>query len=108
MELTEVRSGGETWWSLGFEATGPAGLVRSTLEGTAALMFAQAPPGDVALDLNHCQSYAEWLSRHRVTAAIHPPEGEESPARRRQDQSPRMTSGGTAAREAPEEGDHHG
>ena len=24
VELTEVRSGGETWWSLGFEATGPA------------------------------------------------------------------------------------
>jgi hypothetical protein len=38
-------------------------------------------------DMGHCQSYAEWLSRHRVTAAIHPREGEESPARRRQDQS---------------------
>ena len=87
VELTEVRSGGKTWWSLGFEATGPADLLRRTLEGTAALMFAQAPPGDVELDMGHCQSYAEWLSRHRVTAAIHPREGEESPARRRQDQS---------------------
>jgi hypothetical protein len=88
MELTEFRSGGETWWSLGFEATGPADLLRRTLEGAAALMFAQAPPGDVKLDMSHCQSYAEWLSRHRVTAAIHPQEGEESPALRRQDQSP--------------------
>ena len=86
-ELTEVHSGGETWWSLGFEATGPADSLRSTLEGAAALMFAQASPGGVELDLGHCQSYAEWLSRHRVTAAIHPREGEESPARRRQDQS---------------------
>ena len=84
VELTEVRSGGETWWSLGFEATGPADL----LESTVALMFAEPLPGDVELDMNHCQSYAEWLSRHRVTAAIRPREGEESPAGRRQDQSP--------------------
>ena len=34
------------------------------------------------------KSYAEWLSRDRVTAAIHPQEGEESLARRRQDRSP--------------------
>jgi hypothetical protein len=87
VELTEVRSGGQTWWSLGFEVTGPADLLRRTLEGTAALMFAQAPPGGVELDMGHCQSYAEWLSRHRVTAAIHPRKGEESPGPRRQDQS---------------------
>jgi len=87
-ELTEIRSGGETWWSLGFEATGPAHLLRSTLEGTVAMMFAQALPGDVELDMSHCQSYAEWLSRHRATAAIHPLEGEESPARRTRDLSP--------------------
>jgi hypothetical protein len=87
VELTEICSGGEAWWSLGFEGTGPADLARSTLEGTVALMFAQAPPGDVELDMSHCQSFAEWLSRRRVTAAIHPQEGEESPARPRQDQS---------------------
>jgi hypothetical protein len=66
VEITEVRSGGETWWSLGFEATGPANMLRSTLERTAALMFVQAPPGDVDLDMSHCQSYAEWLSRRPV------------------------------------------
>jgi hypothetical protein len=88
VELTEVRSGGETWWSLGFEATGPADLLSSTLESTVALMFAEAMPGDVELDMDHCQSYAEWLSRHQVTAAIRPREGEESPAGRGQDQSP--------------------
>ena len=63
VELTEVRSGGDTWWSLGFEATGPADLLRSTLERTAAMMFAQALPGEIRLDMSQCQSYAEWLSR---------------------------------------------
>jgi hypothetical protein len=65
VELTEVRSGEETWWSLGFEATGPVGMLRGTLQDTAALFFAEAPPGDVELDLGHCQSYADWLSRRR-------------------------------------------
>ena len=92
VDLTEVRSGGETWWSLGFEATGPAALLRSTLQGTIALMFAKAPPGDVEFDMRHSQSYADWLSRHRVTAAIHRQEGQESPARRRQDQTRHLIS----------------
>jgi hypothetical protein len=57
------------------------------LQDTVALMFAQAPPGDVELDLSHCTSYAEWLSRREATAVIHPREGEEFPARRRQNQA---------------------
>jgi hypothetical protein len=85
-DLTEVRSGGETWWSLGFEATGPPALLRSTLQGTVALMFAKAPPGDVEFDMSHSQSYADWVSRHRVAAATDRQEGKESLARRRQDQ----------------------
>jgi hypothetical protein len=72
VELTEVRSGGETWWSLGFEATGPADLLRSTLQSTAALTFTQAPPGDWELDMGHSQSYAEWLSRRPVTGVTEP------------------------------------
>ena len=63
VELTEVRVNDETWWTLGFEATGRADLLLSTLQNTAALVFAQPPPGDVVFDMNHCQSYAEWLSR---------------------------------------------
>jgi hypothetical protein len=66
VELTEVSSGSETWWSLGFEATGPAELLRSTLQRTAALVFARALPADVEFDMSHCQSYADWLSRRRV------------------------------------------
>ena len=63
VELTEVSSGGELWWSLGFEATGPADLLHSTLQGTAALVFTQALPADVEFGMSHCQSYADWLSR---------------------------------------------
>jgi hypothetical protein len=66
VELTEVRSGSETWWSLGFEATGPADLLHSTLQSTATLVFAQAPPADVEFGMSHCLSYADWLSRRRV------------------------------------------
>jgi hypothetical protein len=63
VELTEIRTGGQSWWSLGFEATGPAGLLCSALQNAAARMFAQAPPGSVDLSVS-CQSYAQWLSRH--------------------------------------------
>ena len=66
VELTEVSSGGETWWSLGFEATGPGDVLSTTLQRTAALVFAQALPADVEFDMSHCQSYADWLSRRRV------------------------------------------
>jgi hypothetical protein len=66
VELTEVSSGSETWWSLGFEATGPADLLSSTLQSTATLVFAGALPADVEFDMSHCQSYADWLSRRRV------------------------------------------
>jgi hypothetical protein len=41
VELTAVRTRGQDWWTLGFEATGPAGLLRVELEATAALVFVQ-------------------------------------------------------------------
>ena len=62
VELTEVRAGDETWWSLGFEAAGPAALLRRVLEGTAELVFAQALPTGAELGPGDCRSYAEWLS----------------------------------------------
>jgi len=61
VELTEVRTRGQDWWTLGFEATGPADLLRSELEATAALMFAQALPGGVEPGPDESRSYAEWL-----------------------------------------------
>ena len=62
VELTEVRAGGRAWWTLGFEATGPAGGLRRELEAAAALVFAQALPGGVELGTDESQSYAQWLT----------------------------------------------
>jgi hypothetical protein len=76
VELTEIRSGGETWWSLGLEATGPAEWLRPMLLDTAVLIFAQVPHSEVELDMSHCQSYAEWLSRHRSMSGNSPVEAE--------------------------------
>jgi hypothetical protein len=63
VELTEVRMGGQDWWTLGFEATGPADLLRSELEATAALVFHQALPSRVEPGPDESRSYAEWLSQ---------------------------------------------
>jgi len=63
VELTEVRAGGQDWWTLGFEATGPAGLLRSELEATAALVFAHALPGRMEFGPDEARAYAEWLGQ---------------------------------------------
>ena len=62
-ELTEVRACGQDWWTLGFEATGPAGLLRSEIEAAATLVFAQALPGRTEPGLDESRSYAGWLSQ---------------------------------------------
>ena len=62
VELTEIRAHGQDWWTLGFEATGPAQL-RSALETTAALVFADALPGGLQPGPDDSWSYAEWLGR---------------------------------------------
>ncbi len=64
VELTEVRTRGQDWWTLGFEATGPASLLRRTLEATAALVFAQALPGGMEPGPDDSTSYAQWLSQY--------------------------------------------
>ena len=62
VELTEVRTGGQDWWTLGFEATGPADLLRSELQATATLVFAQALPGGAQPGPDESSSYVQWLS----------------------------------------------
>ena len=61
VELTEVRTRGQDWWTLGFEATGPADLLPSELQATAALVFARTLPGSVEPGPDESGSYAEWL-----------------------------------------------
>jgi hypothetical protein len=63
VELTGVRTRGQDWWTLGFEATGPADLLRSELRATAALVFAQALPAGVQPGPDQSRSYAQWLSQ---------------------------------------------
>ena len=43
VELTDVHAGGEAWWTLGFEATGPPDVLRGELDAAAALVFATGP-----------------------------------------------------------------
>jgi hypothetical protein len=62
VELTEVRVCSEAWWTLGFEVTGPPSLLRTELEATAALVFAQALPGGIELGTDDSRSYAQWLA----------------------------------------------
>lgn len=61
VELTEVRLRDESWWTLGFEATGPTSLLQSHLEATAALVFVCELPEGVELGTESSTSYAEWL-----------------------------------------------
>jgi hypothetical protein len=61
VELTEVHAGGQAWWTLGFEATGPASLLHSELEAAAAVVFAQGLPDEVELAIDDSTSYAQWL-----------------------------------------------
>jgi hypothetical protein len=67
VELTEVHTRGQAWWTIGLEATGPISLLRRELEAAAALAFTQALPEGMELDTDHAQSYAEWLSRQPGT-----------------------------------------
>jgi hypothetical protein len=63
VELTEIRASGQDWWTLGFEATGPAGLLRSQLQAAAAHVFAQALPGGVEPGPDYSRSYLQWLAQ---------------------------------------------
>ena len=61
VELTEVRLRDESWWTLGFEATGPTSLLQSHLEATATLVFACDLPEGIELGTESSMPYVEWL-----------------------------------------------
>lgn len=60
VELTEVTSRGESWWTLGFEAGGHPDQLGEAIEATAALLFSEPlPAGELSVD--DSMSYANWL-----------------------------------------------
>ncbi len=63
VELTQARVRAGSWWSVGLEATGPAGLLRAALDHAADLVFAQALPSGIEFSLDNSLSYAQWLSQ---------------------------------------------
>jgi hypothetical protein len=67
VELTAVDLHGEPWWTLCFEATGPADALRRELDAAAALVFADALPDGVELGIDDSQSYVQWLRRQTGT-----------------------------------------
>jgi hypothetical protein len=76
VELTEIRARGHDWWTLGFEATGPAHLLSSELQAAAALVFAQPMPGRVKPGPDESRSYREWLYQLDATTRSSPGPGE--------------------------------
>jgi hypothetical protein len=71
VELTKIRVRGEAWWTLGFEATGPAEMLCRELEAAATLVFAQPPPAGLNFGIDDCRSYAEWLCQRPSADASH-------------------------------------
>jgi hypothetical protein len=63
VELTKVTVAGRSWWTLGFEASGPAEGLRDALEATAALVFAHPLPDGVEAAPDQSRSYAKWLGQ---------------------------------------------
>jgi hypothetical protein len=78
VELTEIRAHGQDWWTLGFEAAGPAHLLSGELQAAAALVFAPPLPGSVEPGPDESRSYAGWLCQPRATTHYSPGPGEAS------------------------------
>ena len=77
VELTDVHAGGEAWWTLGFEATGPPDVLRGELDAAAALVFALALPGGLELGMANSRSYTQWLRQQPRALRLSPePEGD--------------------------------
>jgi hypothetical protein len=63
VELTEFHVRDDRWWTVGFEAKGPAGLLAGALWHAADLVFAGPLPGEAEFTLDNSRSYAQWLAR---------------------------------------------
>ena len=78
VELAEIRTRSQDWWTLGFEAAGPAHLLSSELQAAAALVFAQPLPGSAEPGPDESRSYAGWLYQAGATTQYSPGPGEAS------------------------------
>ena len=66
VELTDVSVDDEPWWTLGFEATGPAEALEGTIDAVAASVFGDRIPDTEELTAADSMSYMDWL-RVRVS-----------------------------------------
>jgi hypothetical protein len=60
-ELTEIRVCGETWWTVGFESTGPESAIFDNLQRTVADSLNRVQLRDADLLGRSC-GYPEWLT----------------------------------------------
>jgi hypothetical protein len=65
LELTTVDLDGDSWWTLGLEAAGPARGLRRAVETAAERVFDEAMPSGLELRYEESMSYAEWLQRRQ-------------------------------------------
>lgn len=63
VDLAQARAHGQPWWTLGFEATGPADTLRTILQAAAARVFDQPLPGRAEPGPDNASSYPDWLSQ---------------------------------------------
>ena len=61
VELTDVATAGQRWWTLSFEATGSETAVHGLLETTAVMIFRDPMPGGIRLRSDESGSYSAWL-----------------------------------------------
>jgi hypothetical protein len=65
LELTAVDLGGEQWWTLGLEASGPVRGLRQVVETAAGCVFDDATPPALEMRFEESMSYSEWLQRRQ-------------------------------------------
>lgn len=70
VELSDVFVDRRPWWTLGFEATGPARALIDKVDASAALIFNDPLPAGVTLDIAHSMSYSEWLATNFREASV--------------------------------------
>ena len=63
VELTQIIVGGEPWWTLGFEATGPSDELEASLRAVVDLLLRAPARRGPTFDLRTSTSYPRWIDR---------------------------------------------